>query len=422
MAQDAGNGLAVWEYPKKSGIRIRPIFNRSAGAAFSISYRVEVPARVTGRGRLFKQFKRREDAEAWADRALRGQRLEGEGFFELTDAERGEVAVNMPLLRERGISLTEAVQFVLERMRPRELRKPVAEVVEELVASKEQRFERGDLREASYRDFSYRTRKFAASMGERLADEVTGADIKGWLNALKRGPRTNANYLAVIGEVFRYAVQKKYVLSSPLDELTDVERKELCGTGDPKEPSILTVDEAQRLLNAALASPELGMLGVVVLALFCGLRTEEIKRLEWEDVRMSEESPVVMVGAKIAKKRRIRHVEIPPVALAWLSLVPNRTGEVTRNEHGNDYQRRFLKLHNRAGFAKWEANAMRHSFGSYHYALHGNPLETSRLLGHKASDEVLFSHYRALVTKEQAERYFAISPPKTAGNVLQFCA
>jgi len=149
----------------------------------------------------------------------------------------------------------------------------------------------------------------------------------------------------------------------------------------------LTVDEAQRLLNAALANPELDLLGAVVLGLFCGIRTEEITRLEWEDVRMSEESPVVVVGGKIAKKRRIRHVEIPPVALAWLSLAPNRTGEVTRSETINDYPKRFRKLHKLAGFAKWETNAMRHSFGSYHYALHGNPLETSRLLGHKASDE-----------------------------------
>jgi len=65
---------------------------------------------------------------------------------------------------------------------------------------------------------------------------------------------------------------------------------------------------------------------------------------------------------------------------------------------------------------------MRHSCGSYHYALHGNPLKTARLLGHKANDQVLFDHYRALVTKEQGERYFALYPPKTESNLLRFCA
>jgi hypothetical protein len=37
-------------------------------------------------------------------------------------------------------------------------------------------------------------------------------------------------------------------------------------------------------------------------------------------VRTGETPPVVTIGAKIAKKRRIRHVDIPVVALPWLSL------------------------------------------------------------------------------------------------------
>jgi hypothetical protein len=63
---------------------------------------------------------------------------------------------------------------------------------------------------------------------------------------------------------------------------------------------------------------------------------------------------------------------------------------------------------------------MRHSFGSYHYALHGNPLETSRQLGHKSNDQVLFDHYRALATKEQGEAFFSIVPPKTASKLVEF--
>jgi hypothetical protein len=65
---------------------------------------------------------------------------------------------------------------------------------------------------------------------------------------------------------------------------------------------------------------------------------------------------------------------------------------------------------------------MRHSFGSYHYSLHGNPLETSRLLGHKASDQVLFDHYRALASKEQAKQFFALMPPASAQKVVQLSA
>ena len=282
-----------------------------------------------------------------------------------------------------------------------------------------------------YRDFRYRTLKFAEAFEGRIASDVSGQEIKEWLNALDIGSRSNKNYLAVVGEVFKYATQKHLVAFSPLDDLTDIDRKELCGSGaDAKEPSILTPAEAERLVNAALEHPDLGLLGAVTLALFCGLRTEEIKRLEWAQVRLTESPPVVTIGANIAKKRRIRHIEIPSNAVQWLSLVTDRTGQVTRNDHFNDFQKRFRHLQRFAGFGEndakrewrstWENNAMRHSFGSYHYALHGSPLETSRLLGHKASDQVLFDHYRALATKAQAEAYFAICPPATAAKIVSF--
>jgi integrase len=423
MARTTSTALASWEYPKKSGIRIREVLNLNGGDAFGASYLVTLPVKVTGKGRERKQFKNRPDAEQWAESSFRGYRMEGEGFFALTDAERREVAASVPMLREHGISIAEAIQFAIKRMRPEGRTKTMRAVIEELIASKAQRFERGDLRARSYEDFSQRGERVAAGFEGRLVGEVAGADLKAWINGLKQGPRTNRNYLAVIGEVFRYATQKRYVPSSPLDDLTDVDRKELCGNGnDAKEPSILTPDQAERLLNTALANPDFDLLGAVTLALFCGLRTEEIKRLEWDSVRTGETPPVVTIGAKIAKKRRIRHVDIPEVALPWLSLVTDRTGQVTRSAHANDYQKRFQKLFKLAGFTEWEGNAMRHSFGSYHYALHGNPLETSRLLGHKASDQVLFDHYRALATKAHAKAYFSIHPPASAGNVLKFTA
>ncbi len=431
MARKTGSALKSWEYPKKSGIFIREILNATGGDAFGASYMVTVPAKLTGKLRERKQFTRRDAAEEWADKTFLGYRKQGEDFFALTEEERREVTANLPFLRQHGISVSEAVRFAVKHLRPEGRTKTVRQAVEELVASKAQRFERGDLRERSYRDFRHRTGKFADAFEGRIASEVSGQEIKEWLNALDVGSRSNKNYLAVVGEVFKFATQKHYVAFSPLDDLTDIDRKELCGGGaEAKEPSILTPAEAERLLNAALEHPELGLLGAVTLALFCGLRTEEIKRLEWANVRLTESPALVTIGAKIAKKRRIRHVEIPANAVQWLSLVADRTGQVTRNDHFNDFQKRFRHLQRFAGFGEkdakgewhstWENNAMRHSFGSYHYALHGNPLETSRLLGHKASDQVLFDHYRALATKAQAEAYFAIRPPASAAKVVSF--
>ena len=81
---------------------------------------------------------------------------------------------------------------------------------------------------------------------------------------------------------------------------------------------------------------------------------------------------------------------------------------------------RFQRLHNSGKVGKrYFHYAMRHSFGSYHYAKDGNSIETARILGHKSDDTVLFSLYRALTTKEQGVAYFAIFP-KHKGRVIAF--
>jgi integrase len=423
MAQAHESGLKSWEYPKKSGIRIREILNLNEGDAFGGSYLVTVPSSLTGKLRERRQFKDKADAEKWASDTFAGYRKQGHDYFILSEQERSEVGASVPLLRQHGISISEAIRFAVKHLRPEGRTKAVREIVNELIASKSQRHERGDLRERSFADFQQRAVKFADGFEGRIASEVSADEIKKWLLAMENGPRSNKNYLSVIGEVFKLASQRRYVAFNPLDFLTDTDRKELCGgSGEAKEPSILTPTEAEKLLTAAWKNPDLGLLGAVALGLYCGLRTEELKRLTWDSVKLKDEAPVVTIGAAIAKKRRIRHVEIPPIAVSWLSLLPNRVGPVTRNTSYNDHQQRFKRLLRLAGFKKWEANAMRHSFGSYHYALHGNPLETSRLLGHKASDQVLFDHYRALATKVQAEAYFAIIPPTKHGKVIQFAS
>ena len=74
--------------------------------------------------------------------------------------------------------------------------------------------------------------------------------------------RSVRNYLAVIAEIFlKYGVQKKYLAASPVDDLADHERKELCGDSNEfKEPSMLSVEEAKRLLSAAWENPDLDLL------------------------------------------------------------------------------------------------------------------------------------------------------------------
>ena len=454
----------VWEWDKNPKITIRPRLNASGG----LGYRVTFPSSVTGGRVVFLQSRSLEEAKHIA-------RTKGREFTEsrstaliLGDAEKIQAAgalralksagFDVPLdevarrfveaqeaLRPHGLSVTEAanllsfcleasaptsrplvevVKYAVERLAPTGGVKTLSSAIDEMVSAKKIWAEQGHLRPASIRDFCDRTGRISRDLGSLPLPEITKGIVLEWLKGLDLAPRSRKNYRMVLGEILRFALQKRYVSSSPIDELTAFEIKDLEGQKhEAREPKILSPTQARALISAAFDHPELDLGGAVTLGLFCGIRTEELKRLRWDAVRLDEVEPFVVVGADIAKKRRIRNVFIPPCAVAWLRTWPRPSpnGAVTRSTHTNDYQKRFKKLCRLAGII-WDQNAMRHSFGTYHFALLGNAMETARLMGHRGDDTVLFAHYRALATKSQGEEFFSVMPPASRTTIIPFTA
>jgi integrase len=227
--------------------------------------------------------------------------------------------------------------------------------------------------------------------------------IINWVDLIDGGPRTKRNYLNTLSEILNYAVLKNYIERNPLDKLPNSERRSLCGSESEKGIAILKIDEARMLLNIAKEYKELGLLNAIVFSLFCGIRTEEVKKLSWEDISLDKK--VLKISSEIAKKRSIRYVNIPENALTWLT--PFTMGEVVNCNYESHYNNRLSKIIGKSSIV-WKTNIMRHSFGSYHYGLYGDSLETSRQLGHKQGDSTLFAHYRNIVTHEDSEAYFSI--------------
>ena len=202
-----------------------------------------------------------------------------------------------------------------------------------------------------------------------------------------------------MGKRARGFTAKPYRADNPLSL---IDRPEFEAEKQP--PSILTVKQAEKLLNMAAGPDGLELLPYVVLGLFCGIRTTELLQLDWRDVNFDDRR--VTVGPRIAKKRRIRNVEIPGNAGLWLAPYQGRTGRIAPP---NTVKRLTRKVAPKAGIEKWPTNCVRHSFGSYFFAMTEDAAKTAARLGHPGDDQ-LFAHYRALTTKASGKAYFDLKP------------
>jgi integrase len=144
---------------------------------------------------------------------------------------------------------------------------------------------------------------------------------------------------------------------------------------------------------------------------FCGLRSAELERLEWRDIDW--EHRLVEVNAAKSKTASRRHVKICDALLAWLEPYRGNTGRIVPR----GLQGRLLADRKRAGLTSWPSNGLRHSFASYHLAMHDDAPKTSLELGHM-SPKMIFQHYRQRVKPVAAAAWWSIVS-ESPSNVLK---
>ena len=166
---------------------------------------------------------------------------------------------------------------------------------------------------------------------------------------------------------------------------------------------IVSVESAKALLEYALAKGYKAECASMALVFFCGVRVTEVSRLTWERITLDGAKPTVEIDIDAAKKNARRINRIPENALHWL-----RACQSAGNIAPENYEKRMQRLRKKVK-VPYPQNAARHSFASYHVALHEDGLRTAFMLGHP-SPTLLYSTYRELVTSEAAAKYWEIVP------------
>ena len=121
------------------------------------------------------------------------------------------------------------------------------------------------------------------------------------------------------------------------------------------------------------------------------------------------------MNATAAKTRRKRFAEISDNLLQWLQSYKGRIGRVAP-PNLQTLRRSTMK---KAQIERWPQDVLRHSFASAHYAFHRNPAHTAMLLGHR-DQNMLLTHYRDLMKRSEATRYWTIMPVLVSnGKIVQ---
>ena len=242
-------------------------------------------------------------------------------------------------------------------------------------------------------------KRFTSVVMGNIAD-VTTADINRFLDGLKNlGPVSKNGIRRSIVTMFGFAKKQGYLHP---DRKTAAEQSDSFKVPD-KEISIFTPDEMERLLLAAHAR----ILPMIAIGGFAGIRSAEITRLTWEDIKW-DRGHIEIAGRK-AKTAARRLVPLSENLKAWLAPWRGETGPIiTIADASGALADTAAKAQIPGG---WRQNALRHSFISYRVAETGDIARTSLEAGN--SPKMIFRHYREVVDAEAMEAWWSIMPPQS---------
>lgn len=370
------------------------IIRKRIYASGKIGWRLEIAKGKRGEREVFTYA-----SEAMAKTEANKKAVEmlnrGNAAFDLTDRQRMEAIEALELLK--GIaSLPDAARCWLRYNRHADTGQTFTTLVQAYLADMVKR----GLRPHTLNGARKRLSKMTRDMGLLPVMQITPADLEQWLDAQEAKAQNRRNYIAAVRACFNWGVKTGAMESNP------AEKVELPQTGKDL-PAIFNPATVAKIMQAAeQVAPE--CIGYLALCFFAGLRPmNEAGMATWENVDF--DTGTLRVIPDVAKTRRARLVTIAPNLRDWLQRfrLANK-GEQIAPVYWR-LRRAMKEIMKKAGVTNWTPDIARHCFASAHLALHGDIQKTCLELGH-TSPQMLFSHYRNLMSSTQATSYFAIKP------------
>ena len=321
----------------------------------------------------------------------------------LTDELQREAVECQERLDAVGASLTDATDAFLEQWEARSRSAPVKELVPQFldVAKAEGK------RERTVQDLRFRLNRFADEFGDRLASDVTGRDVSGWLHAMQSGNQSRNHFRRATQTFFNWCKSLGYVEANPVEGIRPFKvESEGVEVFTPQEMALIIRESGQFGED---------ILAAVLIGGFAGLRSAEIDRFQWETVKLKR--GFIDLSAGVVKTAQRRLVEIREPLRTWIA---DRFAFATGALREPNFKRRLLAFRRYLEAERglpWKDNALRHSFASYLLATTGDAGKVAEQLGH-TSPGVVYKHYREVVEPETAAEWWALTPSVASGTVV----
>jgi len=279
----------------------------------------------------------------------------------------------------------------------------VAKLVDAFIAAKE-----GEgLSDYYVKDIKRKLDRLAKSFQCPIAS-VRAEEIAAWITKQGGSMRTANNLRNSVVTLFSFGRDAGYLSREEKTQAELVKRRK-------ERPPTIGIYSPDQIAAILAATPD-NLLPAVATAAFAGLRSAEIFRLAWEDIRLDRGH--ILVSPEKAKTASRRLVPISDNLRQWLAPHAARKGNVTPTyAHLDNFTRKFAEICSAAGVAA-QRNGFRHSFASYRLAVVESADKVALEMGN--SPRKLFTNYRELVTVADAKSWFAVCPPAAPANVVPY--
>lgn len=372
-------------------MQLRKRHHPGGGFSWQLDY-----GKVDGKRKMVSFGEDKQAAERALAKAQAAVVTHGQLGLSASPMEMAEFLTLKERLRSAGATISEAVEFFMKHGTLVKTPVLIPELVESFIWAKD---EAGKSRR-TLETYRSTLRSLARAFPLTMAHELMASQVQAWLSGQAWSGRTQNGALGHFRSLYAWGreITQGHVAVDPSEGIAiKAESHEEIGT--------MTVVQCERMLRAALSEPRI--MPYVVLGMFGGLRRAEIERLAWDAINLDERT--VIVGAKISKTRQRRVVDLTENAVAWIKAAGDGVKGKTERVAPANLKEKWPEFWPKCGLATWPNNGLRHTYASMHYAMHQDEAKLQAQMGHESAN-MLHQHYRALKTKKEAERFWALKP------------